>query len=135
MDSVKDDTNRKKDRAAFGLAAGWVIIRHRPYRRNLLFLSTLVSLLGVFAGSVFLTAFLSTRPVFFGLYWLGCFLMVGFVLLLAFYDLIVIRKEHHERLVSLGKELAEAAMEARRLAEADEAEQCSAKTVESESES
>ncbi|MEM9283966.1 MAG: hypothetical protein AAGA96_19265 [Verrucomicrobiota bacterium] len=113
---MSEDSENKKDKLAFGIATGWVIVRHRPYRRNLLFISTLITLLSVFVGAVLLTAFLADRPVIFALYWIACFLLVGFVLLLAVYDLMAIRSEHRKRLNHLEKELADAADEARRIA-------------------
>lgn len=106
------------DGVALGLAAGWVIIRHRPYRRNLLFGLTLVTLLMVFLGAAPLTAVLSQSPFAFAVYWIACFFLVGFVLLLAIYDLIAIRQEHRQRMNRLEQELSEAAEEARQLAEA-----------------
>lgn len=99
-----------------GLATGWVLLRHRPYRRNLLFISTLLTLVAVFIGVAPLGPFLATRPVGFALFWIGVFLMASFVLLLAIYDLIRIRQDHKRRMEELENELAEAAEEARQLA-------------------
>ncbi len=113
---MKRESERKGEQIALGVATGWVILRHRSYRRNLLFGSTLVTLVAVFIGAVPLNEVLSVHPLWFALFWLGCFLMVGFVLLLAVYDLISIRKEHRHRLISLEKEMAAAADEARELA-------------------
>lgn len=118
MNDKKEQVGQKGgDGVALGLAAGWVIIRHRPYRRNLLFGLTLVTLLMVFLGAAPLTAVLSQRPFAFAVYWIACFFLVGFVLLLAVYDLIAIRQEHRQRMNRLEQELSEAAEEARQLAE------------------
>ena len=46
-----------------------------------------------------------------------CFFLVGFVLLLAVYDLIAVRREHRQRMNRLEQELSDAAKEARQLAE------------------
>ena len=100
-----------------GLATGWVLLRHRPYRRNLLFISTLLTLILVFVGATVLRPFLATKPSGFALFWIGVFLMASFVLLLAIYDLVRIRQDHKRRIDELENELAEAAEEARRLAE------------------
>ncbi|MAS91636.1 MAG: hypothetical protein CMO55_00445 [Verrucomicrobiales bacterium] len=100
-----------------GVATGWVILRHRPYRRNLLFITTLVTLALVFAGAVPLAKVLMARPMSFFLFWALCFLLAGFVLMLAVYDLLQIRREHQERMDQLEDELSEAAEEARRLAQ------------------
>lgn len=99
-----------------GLATGWVILRHRPYRRNLLFFTTLITLILVFLGAVPMGRILASSPVWFAAFWIVVFFLAAFVLLLAIYDLIRIRKDHRKRLVSLEKELAEAAEEARRIA-------------------
>ena len=116
-ENSNQDEQKGGERVALGLAAGWVIIRHRPYRRNLLFVSTLLTLLLVFLGAAPLTETLSKSPFWFAIYWIACFFMVGFVLLLAVYDLIAIRQEHRERMHKLEQELSDAAEEARQLAE------------------
>ncbi len=112
-----DQEDKKGERVALGLAAGWVIIRHRSYRRNLLFVSTLLTLLLVFLGAAPLTEVLNQSPFWFAIFWIACFFMVGFVLLLALYDLVAIRQEHRERMHKLEQELSDAAEEARQLAE------------------
>lgn len=102
---------------ALGIAAGWIILQHRRYRRNVLFGITLVTMVLVFAGAVLLGGFLMERPMAFVLYWILCFLLVGLIFLLAVYDLLLVRKEHRQRMVALDRELSEAAKSARRLAE------------------
>ena len=108
---------RGGERVALGLAAGWLLVRHRSYRRNLLFVSTLLTLIMVFLGAGPLTGVLSKSPFWFAIYWMACFFLVGFVLILAIYGLIMIRKKHREQIDQLEQELSEAAEEARRLAE------------------
>lgn len=116
MDEERDE---KTNKVALGLATGWILIRHRPYRRNLLFISTIVTLILVFVGAIPLGPFLMARPLGFSLFWLGCFSLVGFVLILAVYDLIRIRSDHRHRMIELEKELADAADAARELAKAE----------------
>ena len=116
-DKPEQEEQTSGDSVALGLAAGWVIIRHRPYRRNLLFGLTLLALLMVFLGAAPLTTLLSQSPFWFAIYWIACFFLVGFVLLLAVYDLIAIRQEHRQRMNKLEQELSDAAEEARQLAE------------------
>ncbi len=113
---MEEEPDEKATRVAMGLATGWVILRHRPYRRNLLFFTTLATLILVFLGAVPLGRVLATNPVWFAAYWIVVFLLAAFVLLLAIYDLIRIRKDHRKRISSLEQELADAAEEARRLA-------------------
>ncbi len=114
---MEKDPENKTEKVAMGLAAGWVILRHRPYRRNLLFVTTLVTLLLVFVGAVPLSVALADSPFWFTLFWIAVFLLVAFVLLLAIYDLVQIRRDHRVRLNHLEQELADAAEEARQLAE------------------
>jgi hypothetical protein len=114
---VEQDPGSKNQKLAMSLATGWVILRHRPYRRNLLFFTTLSTLVLLFLGAVPLAPVLAASPFWFALFWIAVFLLASFVLLLAIYDLIRIRKEHHARMAELENELAEAAEEARRLAE------------------
>ena len=113
---VDEERNDKTDKVALGLATGWILIRHRPYRRNLLFVSTIVTLILVFVGAIPLGPFLMERPLGFTLFWLACSSLVGFVFILAIYDLIRIRTDHRHRMIELEKELAEAADEAREMA-------------------
>lgn len=94
-----------------------MFLKRRPCRRNLLFGSTLLALLLVFLGAVPLASFLAGSVIRFTCFWLVVLLLVGFVLLLALYDMIRIRVEHRERLVELERELATAAEEARTLDE------------------
>lgn len=91
-------------------------LRHRPRRRNVLFGTTLVTLVIVFLGAVPFGPALMQKPFWFTVFWSGCFVLVGVVLLLAFYDLVRIRKDHRRRMKDLEKELANAAEEARRIA-------------------
>ena len=118
---VDKDSDQERDiggeNVAMGLAAGLLLVRHRFHRRNLLFVLTLLTLVMVFLGAVPLTGLLGESPFRFALYWIACFFLVGFVLILAIYDLIMIRKEHRERMKQLEKELSEAAEAARQLAE------------------
>ena len=92
---------------AIGLAFGTVVLRDRRLRRNVLFGLTLLTLFLVFGGAVFLGDGLMEHPVAFLLFWGLCFLLVGFVLLLAFYDLLVVRKEHRAKVRALEREIAE----------------------------
>lgn len=115
--AVEKEPEEKEQRFAMGLATVWFILRYRPYRRNLLFFSTLVTLIAVFVGAVPLGRVLMTNPVWFAGYWIAVFLLAAFVLLLAIYDLIRIRHDHRKKLRSLDDELAEAEEEARRLAQ------------------
>lgn len=98
------------------MAFGSVVLKERRLRRNALFGLTLLTLLLVFGGTVFLGDGLMKNPVAFLAFWGICFLMVGLVLLLALYDLLAVRKEHRRRVKDLERQLADAAAEAREIA-------------------
>jgi hypothetical protein len=100
-------------------------IRRSVYRRNLLFVLTLVTLFTVFLGAVPLADDLAARPEIFAVFWAGCFLLAAFILGLACYDLARVREDHRRRSRELEKELARVAAEAReaaRLLREEEAE-------------
>ena len=91
------------------------VLLHAVARRNLLFGLTLLTLVLVFIGAVTLGETLMGMPLAFTVFWLACFILVVLILLLAFYDLRRVRREHAKRLRDLDKELAATAAEARRL--------------------
>ncbi len=113
---VEKKPKDSEEKMLLGFAFLWVLFQNRKYRRNLLFGSTIVTMLMAFVGSVFLIDFLSKNPILFAIYWMLCLLMVGFVFILAFYDLLQVRKEHRVRMRVLDRELQEATIEARRIA-------------------
>ncbi len=91
-------------------------VRRPVFRRNLLFFATLTTLVLVFLGAVPFSGSLASRPLSFAVFWGGCFLLAGFILALAIYDLARVRHEHRLRARELEKELAEVAAEAREAA-------------------
>lgn len=104
-----------------GPAAPAKTIRHLPFRRNLLFLATLLTLALVFIGAVPLGETLMAIPFAFALYWSACFFLVAAVLMLALYDLMRVRRDHRKEARTLEKELAAAAADVREmLLEAEE---------------
>lgn len=110
------DREKTSKRVAIGMAFGTVVLRNRRLRRNALFGLTLLTLILVFGGTVFLGDGLMQKPFAFLAFWGICFLLVGFVLLLALYDLLAIRKEHRKRVSELEKQLSDAAEEAGEIA-------------------
>lgn len=91
-------------------------VQRAGFRRNLLFVATLVTLILVFVGAVPLRGVLEVSPMLFASYWSIVFVLVAAVLALAVYDLLRIRRDHQRRVRELEKELARAAGEARELA-------------------
>ncbi len=91
-------------------------LRRSRLRRNVLFVSTLATLLLVFLGAVPWAEWLAARPLGFTLFWGLCFVLAAFVLALAIYDLSRVRREHGHRVRQLERELADLATEAREAA-------------------
>ena len=104
-----------------GFSLAVVVLRHRKWRRNLLFGLTLLTLFLVFGGVVVLGDGLMNEPVAFAVFWGICFVLVGLLLMLALLDIMIIRREHQGKVRDLERELAEAAIEARVLAETEKA--------------
>ncbi len=113
---METEDKRRKGGENLPVATGKRLLKRRDFRRNFLFGCTLLTLIVVFVGAVPLNGILSRSPWGFLLFWIGVLFLVGFVLLLALYDIIQIRVEHRERLKSLEQELADASDDARRLA-------------------
>ncbi len=85
------------------------------FRRNFLFVATLLTLVLVFLGAVPYHAKLSLSAVRFTVFWAGVFVLAAGVLALAIYDLARVRRDHQKRVRDLEKELAAAAADAREL--------------------
>lgn len=102
------------------LCAAWlVVVRKQPYRRNLIFVLTLLALAMVFAGAVPWGEKLMASPMVFLFYWVACFLLVCAIIGLAYYDLKQASKAAQPYPDSFLDELHEAEEEARKLAESE----------------
>lgn len=116
MEKNKNPNLNQEQQAPSAVTIGQAFLRNRKFRRNLLFGFTLLTIFLVFGGAVVLGEKLMEHPVAFLLFWLICFSLVGFILMLAIYDLGRIRKEHRRQVRSLDRELDEISDEAARLA-------------------
>lgn len=67
------------------------LIRDLRMRRLVMFFGMLADLVMLFAGAVFLDKFLLDKPWLFILYWVICGWLTLTILLLAIYDMIVMR--------------------------------------------
>jgi len=85
------------------------------FRRNFLFVATLLTLVLVFLGAVPYHERLSESVARFTIFWAGVFVLATAVLALAIYDLARVRREHQRRVRELEKELAAAAADAREM--------------------
>lgn len=67
------------------------IIRDQEERRTVMFYSVLAALVLLFIGATFLDHWLRDRPLLFLLYWAGCAWITLLSVLLALFDLILVR--------------------------------------------
>jgi hypothetical protein len=67
------------------------LVRDQNARRKTMFLSLLIALVLLFAGSTFLQPLLIEHPVWFILYWLACVWLMFLAVLLAIFDLLITR--------------------------------------------
>ncbi len=86
--------NEKKLRiAAFATHAARGIVRDQTTRRKAMFWAVIVAVVMLFGGATFLAPWLDPkiRPGWFMLYWLACGWVTVTVLLLALFDLLLVR--------------------------------------------
>ena len=71
------------------------LVRDQTMRRKTMFVLLLVALVMLFLGSTFLQGFLSARahPVWFTIYWFACGWLTLTAMLLALFDLLMVRME------------------------------------------
>jgi len=88
---------------SYAIARG--IALDQTARRRAMFILTIISLLMVFIGAVPLWPVFVEHPLFFAIYWLICAWLTVCVILLAIYDLIIVRKRHRQELEAVRKDL------------------------------
>lgn len=107
---MPDPENKTPSWAEVALRIGVHVLQNRPSRRRLMFYVTLATLAQLAVGVFFMEALV--RSIFGIVYWLFCLLMVGFMLLLSFYDMLRVRQEEQlRRKVEELRLLAEASKE------------------------
>ena len=81
--------------APFAAQASRGLIRDRAARRKMMFGSVAVAVLLAIAGSTFLKEILNPRehPVWFMIFWLACAWMTILAVLLALFDMLIVRAE------------------------------------------
>jgi hypothetical protein len=67
------------------------LIREQRARRTVMFYSVLTALVLLFCGAIFLDGWLRARPLLFVLYWAACAWITLLAVLLACFDLLVVR--------------------------------------------
>ncbi|MGH7935551.1 MAG: hypothetical protein ACREF8_00895 [Chthoniobacterales bacterium] len=102
--------NEKKLRVgSFAVHAARGLVRDQRTRRKAMFVLTLVALLLLFGGATFLAPVLDprARPGWFMIYWLVCAWVTFTVVLLAVFDLLLVRAQGRKAQRGLGGKLAE----------------------------
>ena len=80
---------------SFAVHATRGLIRDQTMRRKTMFVILIVALVMLFVGSTFLQEFLNARehPVWFTIYWFACGWLTLTAMLLALFDLLMVRME------------------------------------------
>lgn len=90
--------------AQLALRVGFFSLRHRPWRRKLMFYLTLGTVAQFALGVVILDS-LASSILLFLLYWGFCALLVCVMLLLALYDMLAVRQEQQLELMRLREQM------------------------------
>ena len=85
------------------------LLREKTMRRKTMFLTVIVALVMLFSGATFLTPVLdpTIRPGWFILYWLACVWVTVTVVLLAIFDLLLVRIQARDEKRALARRIAE----------------------------
>jgi uncharacterized membrane protein YfcA len=88
-------------------------LRRRRIRRKIMFYSSAGTIIAAALGFTLFDGFLGKHPLIFAIYWFYCVGLVAFMLLIAAYDIAVVRRELNVRsdkeLTKVLKEIEEAA--------------------------
>ena len=106
---MTDSSEEKPLRSAsFVIHATRGVIRDHNMRRKTMFVLVLVAMILLFAGSTFLQALLNWRahPVWFVFYWLICAWLTLTAILLALFDILVVRAQARKLEKSLRVQMA-----------------------------
>ena len=87
------------------IALATAMVKDQTLRRLTLFRTTLILLLLVFLGAFPMSQYLFHHPWQFVWYWLVVFLLASFLFLLAMYDLVQVRANHHKQIKVMHSQL------------------------------
>lgn len=110
MTLPNEEPNEKKLRvASFAAQAARGLVRDRTMRRKTMFVVVLVALVMLFCGATFLAPVLDPqeRPGWFIFYWAVCAWLTVTAVLLALFDLLLVRAEGRAERKGLAQKLAE----------------------------
>ena len=109
-----DDKRPPKQRslriASFTRHATRGLVRDQTMRRKAMFCTVIVAVVMLFCGATFLAPLLDpkTRPGWFILYWLACAWVTVTVVLLAIFDLLLVRVQTRDEKRALARKIEEA---------------------------
>jgi len=95
--------------ASFARHATRGLVRDQTMRRKAMFCTVIVAVVMLFCGATFLAPLLDpkTRPGWFILYWLACAWVTVTVVLLAIFDLLLMRVQVRDEKRALDRKVAE----------------------------
>ena len=93
--------------ASFAAHATRGLVRHQVMRRKLMFWTVILALLMLFCGATFLGPVLdpTIRPGWFAFYWLACAWVTITAVLLAIFDLLLVRVQAREEKRALAEKM------------------------------
>ena len=94
--------------ASFASHAARGLVRQQAMRRKLMFWTVILAVLMLFCGATFLAPFLDpkVRPGWFAFYWLACAWVTITAVLLAIFDLLLVRVQAREEKRGLAEKVA-----------------------------
>ncbi|PYM03040.1 MAG: hypothetical protein DMF19_00860 [Verrucomicrobia bacterium] len=106
MQSMADEPARLRI-VSFAIHSARGVIRDQSMRRRVMFIALVVAMLMLFFGTTFLQPLLSPRehPGWFLLFWLACAWLTLTALLLALFDLLMLRTQDRTTRKSLREKL------------------------------
>ncbi len=106
MQSMADEPTRLRI-VSFAIHSARGVIRDQSTRRRVMFITLVVAMLMLFSGTTFLQPLLSTRehPGWFLLFWVACAWLTLTALLLALFDLLMLRAQERTARKNLRQKL------------------------------
>ncbi len=83
---------RGSDLVGLTIAICLGVIRDQRVRRSVLFIVMIIIMAMLFCGVVFFDRWLAKHPILFLLYWGACLWFTGLSILMALYDMLMVRK-------------------------------------------
>jgi hypothetical protein len=105
---LMNEPREKKLRiSSFAVHSARGLVRDRSARRWSMFMAVIIAVVLLFTGSTFLRPVLRAHPIWFILLWFACAWFTLLALLLALFDLLLLRAESREAKRDLARKLSE----------------------------